>query len=134
MVIVDTSIWIDYLAGTVNPHTAWLDRNLGHREIGLTDLILCEVLQGTRSDVIFVRNLQRLTLFDVFDTGGKDLAAAAAQNYTTLRAQGFTVRTTIDCIIATFCLAADHSLLHRDRDFDPFEEHLGLRVVHPPTP
>ena len=65
----------------------------------------------------------------MFSTGGKDLAIATAQNYRTLRESGYTVRKTIDCLIATFCLEAGHQLLHRDRDFDPFEEVLGLKVV-----
>jgi predicted nucleic acid-binding protein len=67
----------------------------------------------------------------MFETGGVELAAAAAQNYRTLRAKGRTVRKTIDCLIATFCLRDHHALLHCDRDFDPFEQLLGLRVVHP---
>jgi predicted nucleic acid-binding protein len=131
MVIVDTTVWIDYLAGTANEQAAWLDRETGRQRIGLTDVILCEVLQGIRSDAAFANVRRTLQNFQVFELGGIDLAVAAAQNYRRLRQSGFTVRKTIDCLIATFCLEAGHSLLHRDRDFDPFEKYLGLRVVHP---
>ena len=131
MVIVDTTVWIDYLAGAANGQTSWLDRELDRRRLGLTDLILCEVLQGVRSDPAFARVRRDLEKFHVFETGGIDLALAAAQNYRLLRRRGATVRKTIDCLIATFCLQSGHQLLHRDRDFDPFEKHLGLLVVHP---
>jgi predicted nucleic acid-binding protein len=131
MVIVDTTVWIDYLAGTANGQTSWLDRELDRQRLGLTDLILCEVLQGIRSDSAFTRARRDLEKFHIFESGGIDLALAAAQNYRLLRRRGATVRKTMDCLIATFCLQAGHQLLHHDRDFDPFEKHLGLRVVHP---
>lgn len=131
MVIVDTTVWIDYLGGISNQQTLWLDKELGRQRVGLTDLILCEVLQGIRSDAVFAEVRRDLLKFRLFDTGGIDVAVAASQNYRSLRLRGYTVRKTIDCLIATFCLEAGHELLHRDHDFDPFEEHLGLRVVHP---
>lgn len=131
MVIVDTTVWIDYLRGTENPETAWLDRELTRQRLGLTDLILSEVLQGVRGDAAFVQVRDELLGFQVFETGGKELAIASALNYRVLREKGLTVRRTIDCLIATFCLQAGHELLHRDRDFDGFEKGLGLRVVHP---
>ena len=131
MVIVDTTVWIDYLAGTINAHTSWLDRELARQRLGLTDLILCELLQGIRKDAAFEQVRRDITKFHVFDTGGIDLAVAAAQNYRWLRTRGHTVRKTIDCLIATFCIEAGHWLLHRDHDFGPFEQHLGLRVLHP---
>ena len=131
MVIVDTTVWIDYLAGTANGQTFWLDRELDRQRLGLTDLILCEVLRGIRGDSAFTRARRDLEKFHIFESGGIDLALAAAQNYRLLRRRGATVRKTIDCLIATFCLQAGHQLLHHDRDFDPFEKHLGLRVVHP---
>jgi predicted nucleic acid-binding protein len=131
MVIVDTTVWIDYLGGPTNPETLWLDRQMGQQRIGLTDIILCEVLQGVRHDRDFHRVQRRLLNFEVFETGSVELAIASAQNYRTLRTLGHTVRKTVDCLIATFCLDAGHEVLHRDRDFDPFEKHLGLRVVHP---
>lgn len=130
MVIVDTTVWIDYLQGVANEQTAWLDQELSRQRLGLTNLILCEVLQGVQGDAAFARVKRDLLRFRVFDTGGTDLAVAAALNYRSLRQRGYTVRKTIDCLIATFCLQAGHGLLHRDRDFDPFEKHLGLRVIH----
>ena len=130
MVIVDTTVWIDYLGGTVNPESSWLDGQMESRRIGLTDMILCEVMQGIRQPLEFQRIRDQLLVFDVFATGGIDQAMAAAENYRRLRHRGFTIRKTIDCWIATFCLSLGHQLLHRDRDFDPFERELGLRVVH----
>jgi predicted nucleic acid-binding protein len=131
MTIVDTTVWIDYLAGTLNPQTVWLDREVNQQRLALTDLILCEVLQGVRGDLALKRVQRDLLKFEVFDTGGVALAISSARNYRALRSSGHSVRRTIDCIIATFCLTQEHSLLHRDRDFDPFEKLLGLRVVHP---
>lgn len=131
MTIVDTTVWIDYLRGAENPHTDWLDRELNRQRLGLTDLILCEILQGIVGDSTFTRVRRDLSRFEVFDTGGEALAVAAARNYRSLRSSGHTVRKTIDCLIATFCLTERHSLLHRDHDFDAFEKYLGLRVVHP---
>ena len=113
MVIVDTTVWVDYFRGLQNPQTDWLHEEADRQRLGLTDLILCEVLQGVR------------------DETGIPLAIEAARNYRTLRSHGHTVRKTIDCLIATFCLRQQHSLLHRDRDFDPFEKLLGLIVIHP---
>jgi predicted nucleic acid-binding protein len=131
MVIVDTTVWIDYLGGELTPQTGWLDRELQNQRLGLTDVILCEVLQGIRGQAAFRRVRDHLLKFEVFPTGGTDLAIAAAQNYRTLRQRGYTVRKTIDCWIATFCLTSGHTLLQRDRDFDAFERVLGLQVVHP---
>ena len=130
MVIVDTTVWIDYLRGAENPETLWLDRELQRQRLGLTDLILCEVLQGVRDQRTFAQVQADLLKFQVFQTGGTALAVAAAQNYRELRQHGYTVRKTIDCLIATFCLQAKHELLHRDHDFDSFEKVLGLQVVH----
>ncbi len=130
MTIVDTAVWVDYLRGTDTLNTIWLDAELMHVPIGLTDLILCEVLQGTPA--VQVDKVQRqMRMYHLFETGGEMLAVAAAQNYRFLRARGITIRKTIDCLIATFCIAEGHTLLHNDRDFDPFEEHLGLQVLHP---
>jgi predicted nucleic acid-binding protein len=131
MTIVDTSVWIDYLAGTLNPHTDWLDRELNQQRLGLTDLILCEILQGVRGDSTFKRVRRYMSNFELFETGGEALAVASAKNYRSLRSLGCTVRKTLDCLIATFCLTEGHSLLHRDHDFDSFEKCLGLRVIHP---
>ena len=131
MVIVDTTVWIDYLRGRGNPETNWLDQELTHQRLGLTDLILCEVLQGVRDPALFEQVRDELLTFHLFETAGKHLAVESAINYRKLRAKGYTVRRTIDCLIGTFCLHAGHELLHRDRDFDSFEKALGLLVVHP---
>lgn len=131
MVIVDTTVWVDYLRGTPTPQAEWLDRELSRQRLGLTDLILCDILQGISSDQQAARVLRDLRQFEIFDTGGIGLAVAAARNYRHLRARGLTVRKTIDYLIATFCIVGDHALLHSDRDFDPFENTLGLRVIHP---
>lgn len=131
MVIIDTTVWVDYFRGLKNAETDWLDVEAGRRRLGLTDLILCEVLQGVRDDAGLKRVQRELLKFEVFETGGKELAIAAAWNFRALRRRGHTVRKTIDCLIATFCLRDGHSLLHRDRDFDPFEVILGLPVIHP---
>jgi predicted nucleic acid-binding protein len=130
MVIVDTTVWIDYLRGTENPETLWLDRELQRQRLGLTDLILCEVLQGIRDKSTFAQVQADLLKFQVFQTDGTVLAVAAAKNYRELRQHGYTVRKTIDCLIATLCLQAKHQLLHRDHHFDCFEKMLGLKVVH----
>jgi predicted nucleic acid-binding protein len=131
VVIVDTTVWVDYLNDVATPETEWLDQQLARKPFGLLDLMVCEILQGLSNDQEAARVLRALRRFAIFETGGVDLAVAAAQNYRTLRAQGRTVRKTIDCLIATFCLRRGHSLLHRDHDFDAFEQLLGLRVVHP---
>ncbi len=131
MVIVDTTVWIDYLGAIRNPQTLWLESELGRQPLGLTDIIFCEVLQGVREDAIFDQVRRDLLRFEIFETGGIDSALAAARNYRWLRQRGYTVRKTIGCLIASFCLAEGHWLLHRDHDFDPFEKHLGLRVIHP---
>jgi predicted nucleic acid-binding protein len=131
VVIVDTTVWVDYFNGLANPQTDWLDRELDRQRLGLIDLILCEVLQGVRDEPAAAATRRALQRCEVFTTGGAPLAVAAARNYRALRARGRTVRRTIDCWIATFCLLNDHSLLHNDSDFEPFEEFLGLPVVHP---
>ncbi len=131
MIIVDTTVWVDYLRGTSSPHAEWLEANLLAARLGLTDLILCEVLQGVVSDAHCDAVRKELQRFEVYETGTIALAMEAAANYRRLRAAGRTVRKTIDCLIATFCLVEGHALLHNDRDYDSFEEQLGLRVVHP---
>jgi predicted nucleic acid-binding protein len=131
MIIVDTTVWIDYLRGRGNPQTDYLERELSRQRLGLTDLILCETLQGIPDERSFTRVMRELLKFEVCETGGDELAILAARNFRMLREHGRTVRKTIDCLIATFCLQHGHSLLHRDRDFDHFERILNLSVVHP---
>src|SRR5574341_64559 len=104
MVIVDTTVWVDYLNGVTTPQTDWLDQELDRQRLGLTDLILSEVLQGVRDEHEAAATRRELLKFEVFTTGGIKLAVASARNYRTLRAKGRTVRRTIDCWIATFCL------------------------------
>ncbi len=134
MVIVDTTVWIDYFRAASTPEVEWLDSRLTRQRLGLLDLTMCEVLQGLENDAQASRVARKLRKFAVFNTGGGELAEAAARNYRFLRSRGRTVRATIDCLIATFCLMEGHALLHCDRDFDAFEEHLGLNVVHPERP
>ena len=131
MVIVDSTVWVDYFNGKHNPHTHWLDARLDRERLGLTTIILAEVLQGVRDERAAAQVERELLKLEVFDAAAIALAVQAARNYRVLRGRGRTVRKTIDVLIATFCLEEGHSLLHRDRDFDPFEELLGLSVVHP---
>lgn len=131
MVIVDTTVWVDYFKNARNPETDWLNEELDQQRLGITELILCEVLQGVRDEAEATTVERELRKLEVFDAGNAALAIDAARNYRTLRSRGHTVRITIDCLIATFCLREQHTLLHRDHDFDPFETHLGLAVVHP---
>jgi hypothetical protein len=131
MIIVDTTVWIDFFRGIDNAETSWLEGESGKQRLGLTDVNLCEVLRGIRSDREAKKVERELLKFEVFDTGGVEMARAAARNYRDLRSKGYIVRKTIDCWIATFCLQNGHSLLHRDRDFDLFERALGLSVIHP---
>lgn len=130
MVIVDTSVMVDYLAGRRSPQTEWLNRNIGLQRIGITSLILSEVLQGIRSDRQFAETLNALDQLAIFDSGSKNLAGASAINYRKLRRMGITIRSLVDCFTATFCIEDGYELLHNDRDFDPFEKHLGLRVLN----
>jgi predicted nucleic acid-binding protein len=129
--IVDTTVWVDYLRGVATPQTEWLDANLLRERLGLTDLILCEVLQGVKDGDNFQTVQRELLKYEVFSAGGIALAVDSVKNYRKLRAQGHTVRRTIDCLIATFCLRNGHSLLHNDRDYGPFEQVLGLAVIRP---
>lgn len=129
MWLVDSSVWIDYFNGLVTPETDALDNALGQREVGLGDIILCEVLQGFRRQEDFVRARQALLHFPIFPIGGTDIAIRSAENYRFLRRRGVTVRKTIDCLIATFAIERGYALLYSDRDFDPFVEHLGLIAV-----
>lgn len=131
MVIIDTTVWIDYFRGVSNAETEWLHAEIDLQRLGITDIIMCEVLQGVRDESTAAAVERRLLTLETFTTGGVELARAAARNYRILRRRGHTVRKTIDCLIATFCIREQHSLLHRDRDFDPFETLLDLSVIHP---
>ena len=129
MILVDSSVWIDYFNGVATRETDLLDGYLGTEPLLTGDLILTEVLQGFRTDRDFRRARTALDTLTFEPMVGRDVALASAQNYRKLRAQGVTVRKTIDVIIATFCIARDHRLLHSDRDFTRMAEPLGLKTV-----
>ncbi len=129
MILVDSSVWVDYLRGTPTPQADTLDALLGTVPLAVGDLILTEVLQGCGTDREFNEVRRLLLNLTVVPLGGQPVAIEAARNYRRLRAMGVTVRKTIDTVIATRCIVDKLELLHSDRDFDPFEQHLGLRCV-----
>jgi predicted nucleic acid-binding protein len=129
LILVDSSVWIDYFRGSVTPETELLDQLLGQEIIATGDLILAEVLQGFQPDKDFNQAKKLMTSLMVVDLVGRDNAVQAAKNFRTLRAQGVTVRKTMDTLIATYCIENDVSLLFSDRDFDAFVQHLGLVKV-----
>jgi predicted nucleic acid-binding protein len=129
MWIVDSSVWIDYLTGAGTPQTDLLDAALGQQPIGVGDIILCEVLQGFRHQRDFDIARELLLRFPIYTIGGIEIAIQSARNYRFLRHRGITVRKTVDCLIATFVIESGFSLLHSDRDFGPFEAHLGLDII-----
>jgi len=129
MILVDSSVWIDYFRGCVTDEVELLDRLLGVEPLLTGDLILVEVLQGFDKDTDYQTAYELLTSFEIVTLGGREIAIHAAENYRSLRRIGITVRKTIDTIIATKCIQSGYSLLHSDRDFDAFSELLGLQVV-----
>ena len=129
--IVDASVLVDYLNGLTNPETEWLDSRLDRDRLGLTSITIVEVLQGVRDERAASAVELALNEFELITVPDPRTAIDAARNYRRLRAAGRTVRNTIDVLIASYCLRHQHSLLHRDRDFDAFEELLGLTVIHP---
>jgi predicted nucleic acid-binding protein len=129
MIVVDTSVWIDYFNGRPTLEAAHLDSLLLRERLVIGDLILAEVLQGFRSDLDFRRALHLLDALEFQAMVGREVAIESARNYRWLRARGVSVRKTIDVMIGTFCIKNGHQLLHADRDFDPLERYLGLRVV-----
>ncbi len=128
MIVVDSSVWIDYFNGRPTAQADALDR-LGQERLVIGDLIMAEVLQGFAAESDFRWAEGVFAALEFRRMLGREIAIAAARNHRALRARGVTPRNTIDTIIATFCIAGGHDLLHRDRDFDPFERHLGLRVL-----
>jgi predicted nucleic acid-binding protein len=128
MIVVDTSVWIDYVNGVVTPQTNILDIELESRRVATGDLIIAEFLQGFREDKQFQEAKDLMESLEYYDFVGKEIAISAAQNFRNLRKKGITIRKTIDVLIATFCIEYGFELLHNDRDFDPMEEILGLRV------
>lgn len=131
MILVDSSVWIDYFRDVATPQSDRLDSLLGVEPLAIGDLILAEVLQGCSSERDFNEVRKSLDAFTHVELGGKDIAIQAAKNFRALRELGVTVRKTIDTIIATRCIESGYRLLHSDRDFDAFEAHLGLQVVSP---
>jgi predicted nucleic acid-binding protein len=131
MLVVDTSVWVDYFNGVENPQTDFLHAVLDKTPILIGDLILAEVLQGFRHDPDFEKVRRALGKYTQVGMVSPALAVQGARNFRFLRQKGITVRKTMDSLIATYCIENDHELLHNDSDFGGYEEHLGLRVVHP---
>lgn len=129
MILVDSSVWVDFFRNRPTPQAEWLDRNLGVERLLVGDLILAEVLRGFTTERGFNEARRMLGRLEQIVLGGEELAVNAARNFRRLRAKGVTVRGTVDVLIATRCLADGLRLLHSDRDFDAFEVHLGLQAV-----
>jgi len=129
MLVVDSSVWIDYFNGQDNSSTQFLDRILGVQEIAVGDLILTEVLQGFKSDKDFSQAKQVLNNFQLVEMLGVDRAIRAAEKYRDLRKAGTTVRKTNDVIIASYCIDEKIPLLFSDKDFNPFVTKLSLVPV-----
>ena len=132
MVIVDSSVWIDFLNQRQTPQTHWLLALRNFDRVGLTTLVLAEVLQGIRHDRRFREAERFFRTMAVADALDFSLAVQAARNFRTLRSLGVTVRSTADCLIATFCIETGRQLLHCDADYELFERYLNLNVLHPP--
>lgn len=129
MILVDSSVWIDYFNGVICPETERMDALLGQDSILMGDIILAEVLQGFTSDTEFKRAQNLLAMLPFREMLGHKVALQTAKNYRALRKQGVTVRKTVDVMIGTFCIINRIPLLHRDRDFEPMEKWLGLVAV-----
>jgi predicted nucleic acid-binding protein len=133
VILVDSSVWIDYFRSTDTPQVALLDSLFGRSPLVVGDLIAAEVLQGVRDEREFKWVKKTLEAFEHIDLVGYDLAVKASENYRSLRAMGITIRKTIDTLVATRCIEDGLTLLHADRDFLPFSEHLGLKVAYSET-
>ena len=131
MLVVDTTVWVDYFNGVENSKTDFLNTILDKTPILIGDLILAEVLQGFRHDPDFEKVRRALGKYLQVNMVNSALAVQSARNFRFLRQKGITVRKTIDSLIATYCIENDHELLHNDSDYDGYEQHLGLRVIHP---
>lgn len=129
MILVDSSVWIDYFKGVDSRETGILEELLGSEDLLIGDLILAEVLQGFQTDREFRKAEELLRTLVLVDLVGIEIALKSARNFRRLRSLGVTVRKTIDCVIATSCIESGYRLLHNDRDFDAFQKHLGLKVV-----
>lgn len=131
MLVVDSTIWIDYFNGVESPQTDYLHQIADKAPILVGDIILAEVLQGFREDADFEKARRAFGKYTQVQMVDPALALQSARNYRALRRKGITVRKTIDSFIATYCIENEHDLLHNDSDFDGYEKHLGLKVVHP---
>ncbi|NHN93586.1 type II toxin-antitoxin system VapC family toxin [Acetobacter sicerae] len=129
MILVDSSVWIDFFRGTVTPQVDALDRLLGEELVAIGDLMMTEVLQGFASERDFNKARRLLGALDLVEIGGRDVMIEAARYFRDLRARGITIRKTIDTLVATRCIVSGYRLLYSDRDFDPFVTHLGLERV-----
>ncbi|PZX58180.1 type II toxin-antitoxin system VapC family toxin [Algoriphagus chordae] len=129
MILVDSSVWIDYFNGKVNEQTDFLHKSLGTEIICTGDLIMTEVLQGFTADKSFREAKAFFEDLHFFHLGGKEIALTSAENFRLLRKKGVTVRKTIDSVIATFCINNEIDLLHNDKDFEPYVTHLGLKSI-----
>ena len=129
MILVDTSVWVDYFRGKSTAQTELLEGLLDAQEVAIGDLIFTEVLQGCKIDKEFNEVRRLLGRLDLVALSGEDVVVEAAKNYRKLRSLGVTVRGTIDVVLATRCIASGFVLLHSDRDFDAFEKYLGLRCL-----
>ncbi len=130
MIVVDTSVWIDYFRGVVTPQSDKLDALLGVEQVLIGDLIWAEVLQGFVSGRDFNQARKLLASVPLIPLVGEYIAFLAAKNFRKLRTLGITIRKTIETLIATSCIEKELSLLYSDRDFDPFVQHLGLRSAN----
>jgi predicted nucleic acid-binding protein len=131
MMLVDTSVWIDYFNGRISAETDFLHLAIQSQEVYVGDLVLTEVLQGFRSNKEFEKAREALGKLPVLTLVGPENAILAARNYRLLRQRGITIRSTIDCLIATYCITNEVALLHSDRDYAPFAQHLGLTIWQP---
>jgi len=131
MILVDSSVWIDYFNGRETWQTDLLENLFSNVPIIIGDLILTEILQGFRSDNDYKTAKSFLSDLPFRQMGGYQVAVQSAQNYRTLRKKGVTVRKTIDVVIGTYCILEDLSLLHDDRDFEPMVSHLSLKTLSP---
>ena len=134
MIVADTSVWIDLLKGVPTPQAAALENAIYTDRVLMPDLIFVEILKGLKSDRQAREIEKMLEPFDIVVLGGRDLAATAAKNFRFLRRNGITLRGTIDLMIGTWCIENEVALLHKDRDFDAMEKHLGLACVRTDRP
>lgn len=130
MIVVDTSVWIDYVNGVHTAQTDILDKELQESRVVTGDVIMVEFLQGFRDNKQFKTARMLMNSLEYYDFVGKEMAIKAAENFRLLRKKGITVRKAIDVLIATFCIEHGFELLHNDRDFEPMKEILGLQVKH----